>query len=357
MRVAVAPCDVHSVYEYRTLFPARALAQAGDIELVEAEEPTVNQAIRRHGPDEAVGIVNLPECDVFVLTRVLAGPIADSIEFIRREGIAVVVDVDDDFRHTPPGMGGWEKIQPSRNPSYNWRHLVEACARADLVTCSTPPLTAYAPHGRVQVLRNCVPTRYLDITAQRDGKTVGWSGSNSMHPGDLRTTRGGVAKALREAEADFMVVGERQGVKEALGLERDVFATGLVSHPTYVRKLAELDVGIAPLADNRYTRAKSALKLLQYSALGVPWVASPAPEYERLYEEMLSEGSQEPAGALAGPRAREWCREVLKALRMAEEAPHRLYGAMQFVAAHHTIERNAWKWAEAWAKAIEYRRQ
>jgi hypothetical protein len=355
--VATAPCDVGAVYDYRTLFPARALAAQGEIQHIEAEEPVLNYAVRRHGEDEPVGIVNLPDCDVFVLTRVLAGPIARAIPLIRREGIAVVVDIDDDFRHTPPGMGGREKIQPSINPEYNWRHLAEACAAADMVTCSTPALTPYAPHGRVQILRNCVPTHYLEITGTRDGKTVGWSGSNLMHPGDLRVTRGGVAKAVSEFSADFMVVGERQGVREALGLEHEPFATGPVSHQTYIRKLAELDAGIAPLSDNRYTRAKSALKLLQYSALGIPWVASPSPEQERLYEEMASEGSLEPAGALAAPRSREWHREVLKALRMAQNAPERIYGAMQFVASRYTVEKNAWRWAEAWEAALEYRRR
>jgi hypothetical protein len=173
-----------------------------------------------------------------------------------------------------------------------------------------------------------------------------------MHPGDLRVTRGGVAKALLEAEADFMVVGERHGVKEALELDREPYATGLVSHPMYVRKLAELDVGIAPLSDNAYTRAKSALKILQYSALGTGWVASPSPEHVRLHAEMAAYASQEPPGALAASRSREWRREVLRALRRAENASEGIEELRAFVADHYLIERNAWRWAEAWERAM-----
>ena len=46
--------------------------------------------------------------------------------------------------------------------------------------------------------------------------------------------------------------------------------------------MAELSVGLVPLIDSPFNRAKSWLKGIEYAALGVPFVASPLPEYRKL---------------------------------------------------------------------------
>ena len=50
----------------------------------------------------------------------------------------------------------------------------------------------------------------------------------------------------------------------------------------YTSSVAELGVGLVPLLDSAFNRAKSWLKGLEYAALGVPFVASPTPEYVKL---------------------------------------------------------------------------
>lgn len=356
LRIAAPPADPAAVFNYRTRWPAMNLADQGEIDLVLAEEPQVRMAVRRHGPDEPVGITNLPDVDVIVLTRILAGSLVTAIPLIQREGIAVVVDIDDEFRHLPLRMLNREKIQPAANPHYNWRHAAKACAAADLVTCSTSALCAWAPHGRVQVVRNCVPARYCNVDTRRDGRTVGWSGAASSRPGDLESTRGGVAQALERMNGEFMVVGERAGVRRALGLTHEPHCTGLVEHERYPYKIAEFDLGIAPLVDNAFNRAKSALKPIQYMATGVPWVGSPSYEYQRLYEHMAASDCAA-VGALAKPRSRDWCREVLRALTRSEDERQALSRrARDYVLTHHTIERNCWKWAESWERAVHHRR-
>jgi hypothetical protein len=105
--------------------------------------------------------------------------------------------------------------------------------------------------------------------------------------------------------------------------------------------VAELGIGIAPLADTRFNRCKSWLKPLELSALGVPWVASPRVEYARLH----AEG----AGILADT-PRRWHRE-LRRLQLSPALRAELAAAGREVAARFRLEDNAWRWLETWSAA------
>ena len=357
MRVATPPTDPQAVYNTRTFWPAEALGASRKIKVVKVPDSIrVRHAVRRSGPPEPVGIKNFPDCDVIVITRPLAGPLVEMIPFLQRRGIAVVVDIDDDFRHTL-GVFAWrDKIDPVKSPKYNWKVMARACAMADLVTCSTDALKRYAPHGRVRVLRNCVPEAYLELEAPRsDQKIVGWGGTVIAHPGDLQVTHGGVGKAVKDNEAQFLVVGKADGVQKALDLDEEPADTGLVSHEDYAANVARFDVGIAPLAENAYTTAKSWIKPLEYQSMGIPWVGSPTPEYARLAGEWAESNSPAP-GALASPRSRDWSREVQRMLRRPEnEAQEAKEFGQQIVRELHVIESQCWRWEEAWADARENR--
>jgi glycosyltransferase involved in cell wall biosynthesis len=49
--------------------------------------------------------------------------------------------------------------------------------------------------------------------------------------------------------------------------------------PDWWRRVATFDIGLAPLVDNRFNRSKSFIKILEYAALGVPFIASPVGPY------------------------------------------------------------------------------
>ena len=76
-----------------------------------------------------------------------------------------------------PGLLSIELYTAQLEAMIDCRYPGDRLALADLVTCSTDALRRYATHGRVAVLRNCVPERYLSITAKRTGQTVGWGGA------------------------------------------------------------------------------------------------------------------------------------------------------------------------------------
>jgi glycosyltransferase involved in cell wall biosynthesis len=219
-----------------------------------------------------------------------------------------------------------------------------ACAEADLVTVTTEALARrYGPHGRVAIIPNYFPESWLSIEKERDGNVVGWTGTIGTHHGDLPMTHGGVASAISETGATFRVIGNSAFIKRDLGLDEEPDHVEWQDWETYPHEVARLDVGIAPLADTAFNRAKSGLKPLEYAALGVPSVVSPLPSYVTLAAEGI--------GILAKDRSRDWRREVKRFLQ--DDHYREEMGALaREVATDYTIEANAWRFEEAWSTPV-----
>jgi hypothetical protein len=176
---------------------------------------------------------------------------------------------------------------------------------------------------------------------RHDSDVIGWPGSYHSHPNDPETVGGAIARLVDE-DASFVMRGDSTGAGRAFGLAADP-PGGAVPIEEWPRAVASLGVGIAPLADTKFNRSKSWLKPLEMSAAGVPWVASPRVEYERLHR--LG------AGVLAD-RPRAWYRE-LKRLRESPALRAELSEAGRVVAEHLRLRDHAWKWMDAWSRAYE----
>lgn len=288
--------------------------------------------------------------DVIVMQRVTHAYMAQAVGVLRSKGIAVVVDVDDDLSSIHPSNPAWALHHPSnegrrlssgKRNLQSWRHLSQACRDATLVTVSAPALLPiYASHGRGQVLFNYLPDHYYGLPRQ-DSDVIGWPGSFHSHPNDPEVVGGAVARLVDEG-ASFVMRGESGGAGKAFGLAVDP-PSRKVPIEEWPAAVAELGVGMAPLADTRFNSAKSWLKPAELSVCGVPWVASPRAEYKRLH----AMG----AGILAD-RPRSWYRE-LKRLRESAALRQELSEAGRAVADRLRLRDNAWRWQEAWTRAYE----
>jgi hypothetical protein len=136
--------------------------------------------------------------------------------------------------------------------------------------------------------------------------------------------------------------GDSTGAGRAFGLAQDPEGGG-VPIEQWPHAVAELGIGIAPLADTRFNSAKSFLKPMEMCAAGVPWVASPRAEYRRLH----AMG----AGILAD-RPRVWYRE-LKRLRESPALRQEMSEAGRAVAAQLRLDDHSWRWLDAWQRAYE----
>lgn len=341
MRVSVHPCDRGGCGWYRILYPAQVLADAGHDVVVADELEATRQA------DGRPFRVHL-DADVVVLQRPLQRQMVEAIPVMQRHGVAVVVEVDDDFHALPKGHGARRATSVAADPDYNRRWLRVACEQADLVTVTTPALAArYGGHGRVVVLPNLVPEWYMSVPSHPprvEAPTVGWTGSVRTHVGDLEVMGGVVPGVLAETGARFVSWGVGL-TEQALGVKGRVRPWAELTG-AYPRQVADLDVGLVPLADNDFNRAKSALKMSEYLALGVPCVISPSPDNLRLHE---AHG----VGVVAHS-PEEW-RTNLVRLLASPDLRSELAAHGREVMAGLTYERHADRWLEAWRSAAEYR--
>lgn len=333
MKALVHPADRGGCGHYRVLWPATALADQGH--------------------DVTIGDGHVPEgTDVVVVQRPLRRTYAeDVIPLLQSRGIAVVVEVDDDFARIDRRNPAWAEADPKRSPDRNWQWLAKACAAADLVTVTTPALAdRYGQHGRCVILPNYMPRSYLAVPPVRDETPVlGWTGSVATHPGDLDAAAPAVRQTLAEEPGwRFRAVGGQDTLR-ALGIAREPqhetvpWTTDLSA---YIEQYARLDAALVPLAPGAFNEAKSWLKGLEAAAVGVPFIASPTGPYRQL--EQLGAG-------LLADSGRDWLRQLRRILTDRGLRDH-LTAEGRAAAAKLTVEGNAWRWAEAWQQALINRR-
>lgn len=388
MRVRVHPADVGGCGHYRLIWATDELiANGADVELILPDDPRsvfeleVDVAASKSAgrPVPSGRFAKPVDCDVLVLQRPLTRQLLDVITAAQSAGIAVVVEVDDDFQTVDPANIAWRTVHPGASPDRNWHWLRDACRLADLVVVTTPALAIrYGRHGRVRIIPNYVPRRYLHVARDPEAGRelrVGWSGSVDTHPHDLQVTRGAVARVLTRHGLRFHLIGSGRlplhdpvtgeqmrdddgnpvdaldwRIPHHLNLPDDTtFAHtgGWLSLTQYPLGLAKLDVGIVPLAPGPFNEAKSWLKGLEMAALGVPFVASPTGPYRQLAD--LG------AGELAD-RPRVWERQ-LDRLIVNEDWRLERQAAGRDVARRHVIEDHAELWLDAWHDAAHFAAQ
>lgn len=346
MKIVLFPADLYGCGWYRLLFFGKHLqAQGHDVVIIPPDS-------RRHGltgetkNGKLISIQPPPGADVVVLQRVTHRPVAEAIPLLRAQGVAVVVDIDDDLDAIAPANPAWLALHPKSSTEHDWASAALACRAATLVTVSTPALLRrYAAHGRGVVVPNCVPELFLSL-ARVDSGVIGWGGSIHSHPDDLQVVGSSMRRLVEEGHI-FQVIGPGTGVRDALALPVEPLATGNVEIGDWAPSLSILGVGIVPLADSRFNQAKSWLKALEKASVGVPSVMSPMPEYKRLHDGYG-------VGVLAAKPA-QWYREV-KRLATDECYRREVSERSRAGAAQWTVERNSWRAMEVWAEALKIQR-
>jgi len=242
--------------------------------------------------------------DVVVMQRWMTERTYEYVLRARGEGQVIVNDIDDDFWNLDQRNTAWASSHPRLNPTSNRDHYLLTVLASDVITVSTPYL-AYQLHGllkemqagkppEIVVLRNMidlerwrVPPR-LPVGFRGERLAYGWVGAIPWRSGDVETLKPWLGKFLAaHPEVDFRHGGHMDGNEvvptfaSLAGVPEDrVLKQGMA--PTYERmKLYyPMDVGVVPLNDLPFNRAKSAIKGMEYLAAGAPFIAADTPEYK-----------------------------------------------------------------------------
>lgn len=350
------PADQSGCGFYRIIEPARVVADQSPLEVQVVSNDGDERALEvtlqgRLGQERVIKVAD-PGCDVVILQRPAHRHLVEVIPLLQAHGVTVIAEFDDDFNTIDPRNVAWAAYEPTRSPQSNKVWAARAAELADLVTVSTDALARrYGAHGRVVVLPNYVPQSYLELdigTRWWKGTTIGWAGNPDTHPGDLEVLGMALPELLsRRGDAWFHTIGTRRTL-DVLGLASGMQATAedWTTLARYPERIAHFDIGLAPLEDTAFNRAKSWLKPLEYAAVGVPCIASPLAEYKKL-------GISEFVYTTA-KNQRVW-RQAME--RLLDDPDLRGRGeAARDAVKGFTYEAHAYRWVEAWTNAIALHR-
>ena len=270
------------------------------------------------------------KADLIIIQRVLVAESVDHVRQWRTHGKAIVTDFDDSYARLKPEDGnqasvfwydGLVEIAHPMGIKYKKRlevHPLQQFYEGGAIC------TGYTMPSRVLVedykwvapcwyVPNWMDTpRYLSakrkqLPNRNSEIVIGWGGSMS-HINSFK--RSGVAEALRRVllkrkNVKVMICGDERIVPLLpLPKERIIFQP-YVMWDTWPRVLSSTDIGIAPL-QGRYDHSRSALKPLEFSLMGIPFVATGCPAYTDWMERDIGLYVQDGEIEDAPKRAEEW---------------------------------------------------
>lgn len=230
---------------------------------------------------DPAGIDGLQAGDVLFFYRFDCawGNLAPALRAARTRGVQVVSDVDDLLWQAP----GWSRSR--------LQGLTFALRECSLITCSTPTLKellqTMLPGQSVQLLPNTAP--HVDSPRSPMPESplrLGWTGAPWTRADDLALLRPLATWLKQQAwPVQWVHVGHAEGhlsFAEAIGVDPiSVETHPLQSHCGYLGSM-HFHIGLAPLVPSSFNACKSAIKVLEYSALSIPWLASDATPYRDL---------------------------------------------------------------------------
>jgi hypothetical protein len=219
------------------------------------------------------------------------GDLASRLQEARERGVLILSDLDDYL---------WQANGWNRERQLQCTRALRLCHR---ISCSTRPLMEL-----VQVMLPGVPLVLLPNTAPKlefnpesavgicpsAPVRIGWTGAPWTRPADLallRPVAAWIAQHRHQLQLVHVGHGEdRLSLADTIGLPSELVETHpLQGHSQYLQQL-KFDIGLAPLCRSSFNHYKSAIKPIEYSCLGIPWIASDAEPYRELCEQWQWQG-------------------------------------------------------------------
>lgn len=225
--------------------------------------------------------------DVVVLTRYGQPYGADILDFFHRQGVRVIYHIDDNLLDIPDSLGTEIRQRQGATGMIDARrYLLGNC---DLIYASTSHLaTTLQMQFPTQRVFHGINTPYMEDHIQVTKRmrpshpVVGYMGSKG-HQNDLELVVPALEQLMCERPSlHFEVFGTIRMPKLLESFGNRVHCWDVQkSYMNFLATLASLnwDIGLAPLADEPFNRCKAPTKFIEYTAAGIPLIATEMPVY------------------------------------------------------------------------------
>lgn len=280
--------------------------------------------------------------DTVVLKLMMQRWVPEQMRQAKALGQRLIVDIDDLTDELHDANAAKQLLDPASNPVTNLEYHRAVFKEADTITVSTPYLLEYYSnvHDDVRLVRNGLnPKQFERHKHYPNRPVIGWVGATDYRSGDLEILKPWLSDFLEEHNLLFLHAGHQNKAPrfaDVTGVNPDRVVLMPMTPITQYHMLFQMDIGIAPLNDIPFNRAKSSIKGLEYAASNIPFVASDLPEYRLLADQSV--------GRLAGTPD-EWVYELTQlldySLRKREAAVQR-----STVLKQHTVDVQAAGWRD-----------
>jgi glycosyltransferase involved in cell wall biosynthesis len=288
---------VSSFDYYRASIPYTALGEAGASVMI--SKPHTAGEVKYWDNSKFLVLNKIISLDYFNTVKKSAEDI----------GAMLVYDLDDNIHEVEPWNYAYEIYNPESEQGLRNLSLLEyIISNCDHVIYSTRELKKYYdtlnPNSSVMPNFLDIDKRYRNVEPidwkkmaisqnvlfDEDSILIGFFGSDS-HIEDLCILQESVMKILADNKKVIFAILTGQDLissvlikKWGISSNRFLFMPFQNIHE-YLKYVACFDIGLAPLHTSIFNVCKSNLKLLEYGALGIPYVASKVANFQRFHVE------------------------------------------------------------------------
>lgn len=213
------------------------------------------------------------------------------INYSKRHNIKIIYEVDDDLINI-------DKNHISYNTFSKKAEIIKFIVKnSHQVTVSTENLknTLMEYNGNVEVIHNTLVSYWIDNSVFRSNKKnphvikIGYMGTIT-HNNDLKLIEESVGNVImyfrgKGIKVIFELIGGTAGeLHYATPINVPSNSTNYPNFVKWLKKVANWDIAIAPLAKTNINKSKSGIKYLEYSALGIPSIFSAIGPYKKVID-------------------------------------------------------------------------
>src|SRR5215208_7121234 len=241
---------------------------------------------------------------VYILREaaLLGPPIFENL--IHQRGVPIIFDFDDaifvSYRSPSNGYLSYLKFASKTKT---------ICRIASHVMVGNPYLAEYARqvNDRVTVIPTTIDTEKYQAPQRKNSSgppVIGWTGSYSTVQ-HLDTLRGALKRLAERESFRLRVIGTPAYECPPVDVEAMPWRA-----ETELEDLSEIDIGMMPLPDDRWSKGKCGLKALQFMAIGIPTICSPVG--------VNTDIIQDDQNGFVAATEDEWVEKLSRLLRSAE---------------------------------------